>query len=558
MRTSARTTKGQDTRVKLAEEQAAAQQQPEKAPSVRKPKANKEPKKTLDLDLSNVPPSNDPKFSKDWGEWDNKFWQTYFYTPDDSTTEMFIIVSDAFNDSLPAPFRLIKGEKEAYGAGNLELKPEYVKPIKRTPLLSKLEAGEYQIASSNSDKNIAATIKFFRNNLPSFKQYKDSDDISWVIHEHRLLVVEILMYYGKRDTPFSLATIKSRFNAITRIFRIAYETKNYPLYEKYSTLVIFLSQQFEADEFDNTLSWKELKKFVGFGEILNKQSELQKQFELIKNKNTRIAYDLNQDLLLVSLYSLIPPLRAEPLTLKFTTQTQRKEDWIVIKPDMVQMDLNEIKKKHDAILFNLTDDAPELAKILRESYELYPREFVFTHYKKYPDVSNQASVKTLTQRLTSIFRYTGKQVGINALRSSYISTINHNLVLNGQQMTVNMKEKLAYRMRTSRKYLDEAYLKLFPLEQIQQINQEPKENVVQPVSEDTPIERQNKRTKQYYEQNKEKVLAQQKEYQNKKPLEEKARAKMLYYLNSDPDYHNKIRPATQAKYNFQKVNGKWV
>ena len=113
-------------------------------------------------------------------------------------------------------------------------------------------------------------------------------------------------------------------------------------------------------------------------------------------------------------------------------------------------------------------------------------------------------------------------------------------------------------MRTSRKYLDEAYLKLFPLEQIQQINQEPKENVVQPVSEDTPIERQNKRTKQYYEQNKEKVLAQQKEYQNKKPLEEKARAKMLYYLNSDPEYHNKIRPATQQKYNFQKVNGKWV
>ena len=111
MRVSTRNNKGQDNRVKLAEEQAAQQQQqPEKAPTVRKPKANKEPKKTLDLDLSDVPPSDDPKFSKDWGEWDNKFWLTYFYTPDDSTTEMYIIVSDAFNDSLPAPFSLIKGE----------------------------------------------------------------------------------------------------------------------------------------------------------------------------------------------------------------------------------------------------------------------------------------------------------------------------------------------------------------------------------------------------------------------------------------------------------------
>jgi hypothetical protein len=55
----------------------------------------------------------------------------------------------------------------------------------------------------------------------------------------------------------TVATIKSRFNAITRIFRIAYETKNYELYVKYSSLVIFLSRQFEADEFYNELSEKE-------------------------------------------------------------------------------------------------------------------------------------------------------------------------------------------------------------------------------------------------------------------------------------------------------------
>ena len=43
---------------------------------------------------------------------------------------------------------------------NLELNKDLIKPIKRTPLLSKLENGEYQIASSQSDKNISATIKF--------------------------------------------------------------------------------------------------------------------------------------------------------------------------------------------------------------------------------------------------------------------------------------------------------------------------------------------------------------------------------------------------------------
>ena len=246
------------------------------------------------------------------------------------------------------------------------------------------------------------------------------------------------------------------------------------------------------------------------------------------------------------------------MTLKFTTTVKRAEDWIVIKPDVVQMDLNEVKKRHDAILFNLTDDAPELANILRESYELYPREFVFTHYKKYPDVSQQASPATLSGRLDAIFRYTGKRVGINALRSSYISSVNHDIIRAGGQLSVNMKEKIAYRMRTSRKYLDEAYLKIFPTDIGSQEQPPAKEIVVQPVNEDNPVERQNKRTKKYYEENKQKVLAQQHEYQAQKSLYEKARAKMLYYLNSDPDYHNKIRPATQAKYNFKKENGKWI
>ena len=71
---------------------------------------------------------------------------------------------------------------------NLELNKDLIKPIKRTPLLSKLENGEYQIASSQSDKNISATIKFFKNDLASFIKYKNDDDISWVIHQHRQLV----------------------------------------------------------------------------------------------------------------------------------------------------------------------------------------------------------------------------------------------------------------------------------------------------------------------------------------------------------------------------------
>ena len=66
------------------------------------------------------------------------------------------------------------------------------------------------------------------------------------------------------------------------------------------------------------------------------------------------------------------------------------------------------------------------------------------------------------------------------------------------------------------------------------------------------------RTKKYYEENRDKVLAQQKEYQGKKSLFEKARNKMLYYLNSDPEYYKKMKSDTQEKYNIKRENGKWV
>jgi hypothetical protein len=54
---------------------------------------------------------------------------------------------------------------------------------------------------------------------------------------------------------------------------------------------MFLSHQFEAYEFESELSKEELKKFVIFDVVLNKQKEVQRQFELIKNKKSRIGYD---------------------------------------------------------------------------------------------------------------------------------------------------------------------------------------------------------------------------------------------------------------------------
>jgi hypothetical protein len=464
--------------------------------------------------------------------------------------------TDGLADVIPATFLLVADIPESFGVANLELKKEFQKPIVQIPLFSKLIQGDYHTEQSKSDANIAGSIKFFRNQLPSFKKYQDIDDITWDVKSHRLLVAEMLDYYAKSDNP-KVATIKSRFNAITRIFRLAYQTKNYQLYDKYSAIVIFLGMHFDLDEDKNELSELEKTKFAPFGEILNIQKKLEQQFEMMTNLLTVKAYDLNQDLLLASLYTLIPPLRGEIKTLKFATSVHSSGDWLVMKADGdVLLDLNEVKKRHYAITFNINEEAPDLAKIIKQSYTLYPREFVFTKYKKYPDVSIQASSQSLDDRIVKIFASTKKRIGVNSLRSSYVSFRNSEAIKNGKQLTKKDKLHIAHRMRTSVKYLDEAYLKIFKTDYASspQLNIEPAD----PIDESTPYQKQLSRNQKYYQENKDKVLEKQKVYKASKTPFEKSRAKQLYYLNSDAEYYKKMKPATQEKYNFKKENGRWV
>ena len=66
------------------------------------------------------------------------------------------------------------------------------------------------------------------------------------------------------------------------------------------------------------------------------------------------------------------------------------------------------------------------------------------------------------------------------------------------------------------------------------------------------------RNKRYYDNNKEKVLKKQKEYKDAKPLHDKARVRMLHFLNNEADYYSRMKQATKDKYKFKQENGRWV
>ena len=81
--------------------------------------------------------------------YNNPLWD-HFYIPNDSITKRFIDVL-TYYESLPANFIVINEILESYGLPLLEIKADYIKPIKQIPLLSKLINKEYQTEESKSD-----------------------------------------------------------------------------------------------------------------------------------------------------------------------------------------------------------------------------------------------------------------------------------------------------------------------------------------------------------------------------------------------------------------------
>ena len=101
-------------------------------------------------------------------------------------------------------------------------------------------------------------------------------------------------------------------------------------------------------------------------------------------------------------------------------------------------------------------------------------------------MDKKASQSSLDSRLSVLFWHTGKNVSVNSLRSSYVSYMVHQGMVKGKLLTVKEKNKIAEKMRSSRKYLDESYTKLFQLDQPQpQQQQQPNIKVEENINNNT-------------------------------------------------------------------------
>lgn len=483
----------------------------------------------------------------------------YFIDPNDDIKRRF--------DELD--FSRFEGVKTIRGLANYEI-PNIDSMEINTVSFQRFKDGEYQKGRSNSDARAAERIKSFTSKLQSFQQYKNQDSLDWIVRKHRLLYCEILEHsFKKRLSP---STIEAELYAILRVFTAAIGD-THVLYMKYNAIYLELRDFIRTKENNNELNEVELSKggLIPWEMVLKRQQELYRAFKAVTNKQTKEAYILAQDLLLLSLYSLIPPLRGEVKSLEYadnpdTFWADRSGNLILFEDDDIYLELHEVKKRHGYIKLDLPND---LKEIIREDYTQYPRKYAFTETKKFPPIDRDVKEQTVANRLKNLFANTGYDVGSSMLRSSYVTYWFSKV----PRINYNKKLDIARRMRTSIKMLDGNYNKILhennPNEVLQPIAEQ---RVVQGGQNETVIvlNRQRKngnkddtyqkhleRQREYYENNKQEIQAKQKVYRDaNKPKENKR--KVLYYLNNDPDYANRIKPSTMQKYNIKLQNGKYI
>jgi hypothetical protein len=315
-------------------------------------------------------------------------------------------------------------------------------------------------------------------------------------------------------------------------------------------------------EGNNILDVNEKKKFINYEELLKLQQSLYKSWEeayeqqaIKKIKDPKIRF-LNIKALLLAFYSLFPPLRLEPMTLKIVNseaEALKEDNAILIKnKENIFIYLNTIKKQHKAIKFNLSDDiirsfsggnVDKLIEMIIESVNLYPRQFLFININDEPYTE-----KGLQKLLFDILP--DKNLGVNAIRSIYTS---HYM----PKINTNQAKRLAFLMRSSVSILTGSYVKKsIDNQPVITAQPEPRAEVETEIK-NIPSKLRDRKAylKTYYEANKIKIVDSIKE-------NDKAKYNLRHVreLNNGVILWQNVRKSTREKYKieYDEKNNKYV
>lgn len=385
--------------------------------------------------------------------------------------------------------------------------------------LKKLQNGEYQSNKQCSDTQYAKNINFFIKTF--FSEFAKQDDLTWIIKHNRKLFASCLKH--RIDNKRSVSTLNGDIKTIARIMKIAFG-EEHELYHKYSQLQTDLNViLIEKETGKNTLNKYEEAKFIPFEQILQVRDKLEQEWRThmetfgVKHK---LTWKLHYRMLLLSAYTLTPCVRKELMVAKFATSQEdmndEKFDYVFLNLEdsdsIAEYNFRLCKKGKHAERYSVgysTESSKKLTDIFKESIGLYKREFVFP---KLSNLKQPAHVNTVNRIFETIID--GKKLGVNMLRSSYVTWRNNTNGLNYNQMkedAIRLRNSVDTQLRDYRKQVnnpqqtqDTSNIVLEPTKNVKK-HQHPPEYYIQ---------KDKDYHKAYYLKNKVEILNKKKDYTN--------------------------------------------
>ena len=343
--------------------------------------------------------------------------------------------------------------------------------------LKKFMEGEYKtlfVEKPNTiptEANYAKRIQFYTRTFEPFKKYEGRDDISWVVTENHRLLYEVIRYNNEKKNVFM--SLNKDMKTILRTIRL-HLGNTHELTYKFSALSTALSDLASSDDDDNKVATdRELRQYILYEQLVNTTERLEAEYEAELNKlpapdrkngdkHPNYLFHIHQLHLLVALYVYDFPSRAEKLELTFITDEKEAKpgnNYILVRDKLdCKMILNEVKKLHKPLTYNISTKIPALTqlnkklnKLIKKSYKTYPRKSVFLGKTEWNTGKKPVTAGTAANWLSDIF--VEKNLSVNGFRSSFVSYYMDKVNNAGKKL-------IAERMRTSVMQLDQAYRKI--------------------------------------------------------------------------------------------------
>lgn len=283
------------------------------------------------------------------------------------------------------------------------------------------------------------------------QKIKHLEKISNLSIEQMMTSPDLSLEIIKNKISLQPATIASYITPICKLFSINTEfmSNNKKSYDAWSTHLTDHNKKRLKMYAEDDLKPSQLEKIVGFEEIKTKFNELQKNPEVLKNIKKHFQY------ILLAMYLHIKPKRCDlgciyvSLDGRIPKSYLDEKNYILLNVATPKLILNKYKtsKSYGKLVEPLSE---ELIKILRESFELFPRTHLFIsldiRLKNMPYDNNGSYSSFVMRNFEHLF---GKSMGASLWRRVYISenidfnsdysVLVENARLSGQSLDTQMK-----------------------------------------------------------------------------------------------------------------------